>query len=116
MGIGLSSRANKVDIQMILKMIHDVKVTALATLKSKEDHPIIQSLSSVLSVSLLSFDVQDLENQTAFVKNPSSYLFHRIGCHSVCEAAALAACGKNSQLLLEKTKIGGLTLALARSY
>ena len=43
--------------------------------------------------------------------NPSERVKERVGTASVCEAAALLASG--GKLLLEKTKFGNITLALA---
>lgn len=113
-GIGVSSAAKADDLTKVLHFVRDLHVTALATLKGKEAHPLIVEAQHVLSVPLLTFDAGELEKMTAFTKNPSERVFDFIGCHSVAEAASLAACGKSARLIVEKKKFGGITIAVAR--
>jgi cobalt-precorrin 5A hydrolase len=46
--------------------------------------------------------------------SPDSHMVQeKIGVGGVCERAALIAAGKNSKLLLKKTKLNGTTVAIA---
>lgn len=115
LGIGCSSTACVDDFNKAMPLLVHYNITAIATLNSKASHQIICYAAKQLSCPILSFSVQQLEQMTPFVKNPSKLTFDRIGCHSVAEAAALAAFGKNGELILEKTKLGGISLAIART-
>src|SRR5690606_31694126 len=53
-----------------------------------------------------SFKHEDLSPDSKMVKE-------KIGVGGVCERAALLKAGKNSKLLLKKTKLNGVTVAIA---
>jgi cobalt-precorrin 5A hydrolase len=60
-----------------------------------------------LSVDALrSLNHSDLSPDSAMVQE-------KIGVGGVCERAALLTAGKNSKLLLKKTKLNGVTVAIA---
>lgn len=113
-GMGVSSAARTRDLEIALKLLPDLNFTALATIKGKEQNSVLKSACQLLSVSLLTFTADELEKMTPFLKNPSNIVFEYLNCHGVAEAAALAACGQGGKLLVEKTKVGGVTLAVAR--
>lgn len=112
-GMGVSSAAKIADVIAALKLLPDLNFTALATIKGKEQNSVLKSACHFLSVPLLSFTAEELEKMTPFLKNPSDIVFEHLNCHGVAEAAALAACGQGGKLLVEKTKVGGVTIAVA---
>jgi len=112
-GIGISSSATTGDMEEALETLEKWNIAAFSTLEGKENNGLILTALKRLSVPLLTFSSEELETMTCFLKNPSDIVFQHTGCHGVAEAAALAASGKGGILLIEKTKIGGLTLAVA---
>ncbi|WP_422534863.1 cobalamin biosynthesis protein [Bartonella apis] len=112
-GIGISSSATTGDLEEALELLKKWNVVALSTLDGKQSNGLILSALKRLSVPLLTFSSEELETMTCFLKNPSDIVFQHTGCHGVAEAAALVASGKGGILLVEKTKIGGLTIAVA---
>ena len=112
-GIGISSSATTGDLEEALELLKKWNVVAFSTLDGKQSNGLILSALKRLSVPLLTFSSEELETMTCFLKNPSDIVFQYTGCHGVAEAAALAASGKGGILLVEKTKIGGFTIAVA---
>lgn len=112
-GIGISSSATTGDLEDALELLKKWNVVALSTLDGKQSNRLILSALKRLAVPLVTFSSEELETMTCFLKNPSDIVFQHTGCHGVAEAAALVASGKGGILLVEKTKIGGLTIAVA---
>ncbi|CAN7300513.1 cobalamin biosynthesis protein [Rhizobium sp. LjRoot254] len=95
--------------------LQDEAVLAIATIFGRAEHPAVQAVASYFGVSVIVFDATRLEQETPRLANPSDGLFERIGCHGVAEAAALAATGPAGALVIEKTKSGGVTIAVAEA-
>lgn len=113
LGIGVASNACIDDVESLL-LHNEVKdLNAIATLLGKENHPVICYLRDRLCVSVMTFHSSQLEELTPRLKNPSQHIFNAIGCHSVAEASAIAACGEKAKLVLEKTVYGNVTIAIA---
>jgi cobalt-precorrin 5A hydrolase / precorrin-3B C17-methyltransferase len=81
----------------------------------KGDELAVIQLAKTLNVPLRLFDATTLEEETPRVANPSDYVFDTVGCHSVSEASALAAAGKNSALIVPKSKSQRATCAIAQA-
>lgn len=113
-GIGMSSFATMTDMMNALSIVKDLNVTAMATLKKKETNPLLIEAQKILSVPLFGFTSSELDKMKGMLKNPSDHVFDHIGCHSVAEAACLKACGEGARLIIEKTKFGGMTIAVAQ--
>lgn len=86
---------------------------AIATLSTKCDDPVWPRLAVHYECALRFFDAERLEQETPRLKNPSEAVFRSVGCHSVAEAAALAAIGLDGFLVVEKIARGRATAALA---
>ncbi|WP_149867439.1 cobalamin biosynthesis protein [Bartonella apihabitans] len=112
-GIGISSSATTGDMEKALEFLEKWNIAVFSTLEGKESNSLILLALQRLAVPLVTFSSEELETMTCFLKNPSDIVFQHKGCHGVAEAAALAASGKGGILLVEKTKIGGLTIAVA---
>lgn len=95
--------------------LDEAAVLAVATIFGRAEHPAIQMVAAYFSAPVIVFDAAALERETPRLANPSTSLFERIGCHGVAEAAALAATGPAGKLVVEKTKSGGLTIAVAEA-
>lgn len=88
-------------------------VGCLATVDVKADEAGIIALVGELALPLRYFPAAVLERETPRLANPSTAVFRAIGCHGVAEAAALAALGPASYLLLPKRRSVRATCALA---
>jgi len=97
---------------------HQLAAGAIAgvfSLDLKRDETAITSLAELLGVPARYFDAVTLEAQTPRVANPSEVVCRAVGCHSVAEAAALAAAGEAGELLVAKTRAARVTCAVARA-
>ena len=119
LGIGLSGNA---DIDEAIALAETViglsefdprHLVCVATIDQRGDNPVLIALVHHLGTSIRTFDAAALEAETPRLKNPSAVLFDRIGCHGVAEAAALAAAGGDSILIVEKVTGRHVTAAIA---
>lgn len=89
------------------------RLSAVASLDRRAESGVIDAVAARLGVRVLYFDAATLERETPRLANPSETVFRAVGCHGVAEAAALAATGPASRLVLPKIGSGGLTAAIA---
>lgn len=90
-------------------------VAAVGTLDLKADEPAVLALAARLDVPLRLFSAAELEVEANRLANPSDVVFAEVGCHGVAEGAALALCGAEGHLAVEKRKIETATCALGRA-
>jgi cobalt-precorrin 5A hydrolase/precorrin-3B C17-methyltransferase len=88
-------------------------IACLATVDVKTEEAGLRALAQELDLPLHFFPASDLEQETPRLANPSEAVFCAIGCHGVAEAAALAALGPASYLLLPKRRSVRATCAMA---
>ncbi|MFN4125348.1 cobalamin biosynthesis protein [Pannonibacter indicus] len=88
-------------------------VAAIATLDLKAGEAAISALAAHFGVPLLAFGAARLEQETPRLATPSARVFAAVGCHSVCEGAALAAAGPGGHLVLARRKSPRAAIALA---
>lgn len=117
-GIGVTQTASAREAVTLVESLlrgplEDARPVAIATIFGRAEHVAIQGVAGYLGVPVVVFDAARLEEETPRLLNPSDSLFERIGCHGVAEAAALAAAGPASSLVIGKTKAGGVTIAVA---
>lgn len=117
-GIGVTEAASAREAMQLVEEIlsgslEDARPVAIATIFGRAEHVAVQGVAGYLGVPVVVFDAARLERETPRLMNPSESLYERIGCHGVAEAAALAAAGAQSNLLVRKTKQGGVTIAVA---
>ena len=74
-----------------------ITLTALATAADKAAHPALLQLAAELQLPIAPIHLPQLANQAA---TPSAHVPARYGAHSVAEAAALAAAGPDSALVV----------------
>ncbi|WP_184394021.1 cobalamin biosynthesis protein [Rhizobium sp. BK650] len=94
--------------------ISGAELAAVASIDSRSKEAAILAVAAHFSVPAAYFDAARLEEETPRLKNPSTVVFARVGCHGVAEAAALAALGADAELLLGKIKSRHATAAVAR--
>ncbi len=90
-------------------------VSCIVSLDLKADEAAVHSAATDLGVPVRFFDAAALEAETPRLANPSDIVFAEVGCHGVSEAAALAAAGPDSELIVEKQKSERATCAVARA-
>lgn len=90
-------------------------VACVASLDLKSDEPAVHALAAELGVPARFFTAAELEAEAARLANPSDVVFAETGCHGVAEGAALAATGKEGELVLPKCKSERATCAVARA-
>jgi len=88
-------------------------LACVASLDVRATEPAMIAAAAHFSVPFRVFDAETLEAETARLKNPSEIVFAHTGCHGVAEAAALAAAGKASSLIVPKIKSANATAAVA---
>jgi cobalt-precorrin 5A hydrolase len=119
LGIGCERGAVTADVTALAeRALQQAGITVsdileLATIDTKTAEPAILAVAAQLDVSTRFFDAATLEKETPRLKNPSDLVFARVGCHGVAEAAALAAAGSESLLVLPKIKSAFATAAIA---
>jgi cobalt-precorrin 5A hydrolase/precorrin-3B C17-methyltransferase len=100
-------------VETTLKM-HGLSWTSVACLASvdiKADEPAIGRYGSFVRY----FTVNELRAQTPRISSPSEVVEQEVGTPSVAEAAALAAAGPDSELIVAKVKSKRATCAIARA-
>ncbi|MGU3400717.1 cobalamin biosynthesis protein [Brucellaceae bacterium D45D] len=98
---------------LVLTSAHVSRPDAIATLDRKRGDPVWEELAAHYQCGLVFFDAACLEMETPRISYASEAVFKSVGCHSVAEAAALAAAGPDAFLRVEKTTHGHITAALA---
>jgi cobalt-precorrin 5A hydrolase/precorrin-3B C17-methyltransferase len=97
---------------------HDLSphaVACLATLDLKEDEAAMHEVAETLGVPLRFFAADALAAETPRLKTPSAAVERAVGVAGVAEAAALAAAGAGSRLIVPKVKSARATCAIARA-
>lgn len=88
-------------------------LACVASLDVRATEPAMIAAAAHFCVPFRVFDAETLEAETARLKNPSEIVFALTGCHGVAEAAALAAAGRSSALIVPKIKSANATAAVA---
>lgn len=88
-------------------------IALVASLDLKADETAVQLLGDHFGVPTRFFSVDELNEQSARLKNPSEVVLREVGCPGVSEGAALASVGASGTLIIEKTKSRRATCAIA---
>ena len=88
-------------------------IAAVASIDLKSDEACILALAGHFGIEARFFTAEELAAQSARLENPSDIVFAEVGCHGVCEGAALAASGPEGELIVAKQKSKRATCALA---
>jgi cobalt-precorrin 5A hydrolase / precorrin-3B C17-methyltransferase len=119
-GIGCERGTTKQEIEELVEQVlrdnnlHLSAIACFATIDIKEDEAGMQSLFSLYG-RLRLFSADELAAQSSRIKTPSEVVRAEIGVASVAEAAALAAAGPDSELIVAKTKSKRVTCAVAKA-
>jgi len=89
-------------------------VAALGSIDIKADEPAVLAAARDLGVDARFFTAGALNAERERLQNPSDIVFRETGCHGVSEGAALVLAGPESALIVPKTRVGRVTVAVAR--
>jgi cobalt-precorrin 5A hydrolase / precorrin-3B C17-methyltransferase len=121
LGIGCERGAEPSEaIELAEKLLRDSGYSrhALAGVFSidvKADEVAVQAVAKHFGVPARYFGASALDAETPRLANPSDVVFAEVGCHGVCEGAALAAVGVDGTLVVAKQKTKRVTAALAQA-
>ncbi|HFC05280.1 MAG TPA: precorrin-3B C(17)-methyltransferase, partial [Rhizobiales bacterium] len=90
-------------------------IACLTSIDLKSDERAITQAARHFNVPARFFTADQLNQQAPRLKNPSEIVMAEVGCPGVAEGAALAAGGKNAELIIEKTKSTRATCAITQS-
>lgn len=91
-------------------------VNRFATVEIKRSSPAMLKAVEQLGKPLEFLSVDELRSLSHKDLSPDSKMVQeKIGVGGVCERAALLVAGKNSRLMLKKTKLNGVTVAIAEA-
>lgn len=120
LGIGADRGVSAAELALL---VHDTlqthgispqEIACIASLDSKQDEPAFHELARSLGVPVRFFDVPTLNAEAPRLQTPSPRVEALTGVPGIAEAAALAAAGANSVLVVPKTKSTRATCAIAR--
>lgn len=95
--------------------LSEASVAAVASLDIKADEPALAALASMLEVDVRLFTASELRVYDGYLANPSAAVLAEVGCAGVAESSCLAVFGGRADLVVEKVKFKGFTVAVARS-
>ncbi len=107
----------------LISLVHDTlkahgllaqDIACVASLDLKRDEPALHELAKALGVPVRFFDAPTLRAETPRLQNPSPLVEAATGVPGIAEAAALAAAGPRSVLVVPKTKSAHATCAITR--
>lgn len=116
-GIGCERGTDRAEVERLLNdtlAAHNLSrssVACIASIDVKEDEPAVQQFGH----RVRHFTAAELKAQAHRIKTPSAIVEKEMGIPSVAEAAALAAAGPDSVLIVPKTKSRRATCAIARA-
>jgi cobalt-precorrin 5A hydrolase len=103
-------------VDAALEQVHVplARVNRFATVDIKRNSPAMLKAVEKLGLPLEFLSVDALRSVSHKDLSPDSKMVQeKIGVGGVCERAALIVAGKNSKLILKKTKLNGVTVAIA---
>lgn len=89
-------------------------LSCIASLDARAAEPAMMAAAKYFSIPFKGFDAARLGAEKDRLQTPSDIVFALIGCHGVAEAAALAAAGASSRLVVAKIKSAHATVAIAQ--
>lgn len=87
-------------------------VGCIATIDAKKDEEGLLKLSNAWRVPLITFDAELLTKVSGDFSHSETVL-EKVGVDNVCERAAVLAAGRGSHLVVRKTAVAGMTIAIA---
>jgi cobalt-precorrin 5A hydrolase / precorrin-3B C17-methyltransferase len=120
LGIGADSGVSAAELHALIQdtlAAHNLSprdIACIASIDGKQDEAALLALARSLGVPTRFLDVETLRAEAPRLKNPSARVQAATGVPGIAEAAALAAAGPGSELIVPKTKSSHATCAVAR--
>ncbi|MBC8038509.1 MAG: precorrin-3B C(17)-methyltransferase [Rhizobiales bacterium] len=120
-GIGCERGTSPADVislvenTLVQNRLASASIACIASIDVKSDEPAIHAAARRFNVPSRFFTASELSAEAPRLKNPSEIVAKEVGTPGVAEAAALAAAGPASELVVEKTKGQRATCAIARA-
>ncbi|MEE9375786.1 MAG: precorrin-3B C(17)-methyltransferase, partial [Rhizobiaceae bacterium] len=89
-------------------------ISFVASIDLKADENAVHEVANYFQVPARFFTAKTLEKETPRLATPSNVVFDEVGCHGVCEGAALAGVGNSGELIVKKNKSKRATVAIGR--
>ena len=103
-----------IDIALERAHLSLTSINCFATVDIKRDSPAMLKAAEQLGKALEFLSVDSLRSVSYNGLSPDSKMVQeKIGVGGVCERAAILLAGKNPKLILKKTKLNGVTVAIA---
>lgn len=121
MGLGCERHAEPAELIALAERVlteHRLAPSSLAAVTSidlKADETAIHAVAVHFGVPARFFTAETLAREVPRLRNPSEIVAKEVGVPGVAEAAALAAAGEESALIVEKTRSDRGTCAIARA-
>ena len=96
-----------------VEQVHGVKVDFIATAPIKADEPALLEAATHLNMALVVVAQADFEQAASRTLTRSETSLRHSGSPSLSEAAALAALGEGSRLIVQRMVMGDITVAIA---
>jgi cobalt-precorrin 5A hydrolase len=116
-GIGANSRAGQDDFSVAIVEARRAAEggDVVATLEDAAFAPLLQAAASRQSMAYKPLALEALHDRSGDCQTRSERTLDRFGIASVAEAAAMAAAGPGSNLIVPRRILGNVTVAAARS-
>lgn len=114
-GVPSDTMIGAIDDAMKAHGLAKASVACIASINIKADEAALHATAEHLDVPARFFAAPDLARESSRLKNPSEVVAREVGTPGVAEAAALAAAGADAELIVEKIKRQGVTIAIAKS-
>jgi len=121
LGVGCERGCDSAELSALVRQTLDEaglsanSVALVTSIDLKADEEAVHALAAELGVPARFFTAAELEAEAPRLANPSDIVFQETGCHGVSEGAALAAAGKDGELLVPKVKSARATCAIAKA-
>ncbi|MGP1569355.1 MAG: cobalt-precorrin 5A hydrolase [Eubacteriales bacterium] len=118
LGFGCKKNVSDLQVETLFFQIMDEydfknnRVLDMNSIDIKANEVALLNLSKKLNIEFKTFSAESLKSvQGNFT--PSNFVKSTVGVDNVCERAAMLAAGKNAKLLVKKTSLNGVTMAIA---
>ena len=96
-----------------VEQAHGIKIDFIATAPIKADEPALLEAATRLNMALVVVAQADFEKAASRALTRSETSLRHSGSPSLSEAAALAALGEGSRLIVQRMVMGDITMAIA---
>ncbi len=121
MGLGCERHAAPSEVVALAEQVlldnglSHASLAAITSIDLKADEAAIHAAAKHFGVPARFFTAEELNRETPRLRNPSEIVAKEVGVPGVAEASALAAAGRDGELIVGKTRSARATCAIARA-